>query len=138
MESNIQFAVCAWPGLSVKVAEKLTGVPTVKTAPLSGPVIVTVGLGLLTVTVAVHWLDVPLLSVTVSVTVVMPSGYGPAGDCVMVIGSPSGSKEPLSSEALAVQFALAETVTFWQIAVGGLLPHLPAPPALKIDWISLA
>ena len=47
-----------------------------------------------------------------------------------MIESPSGSKEPLSIEALAEQFELVVTVTLWQCASGGLFLHLPALPAL--------
>jgi hypothetical protein len=66
-----------------------------------------------------HELAAPCESVTVNSTVVVPSGYGPAGDCVTVIVSPlSGSEEPLLIEAVAVQFAPAATVTFWQLAMG--------------------
>ena len=74
-----------------------------------------------TVTVAVHWLVAPLLSVTVSNTLVVPSAYGPAGDWVSVRGPPSGSDEPLLIEAVAVQLAPAATVTFWHDAIGGWL-----------------
>jgi hypothetical protein len=60
------------------------------------------------------------LSVTVSVTKVIPSAYGPGGDWLNVIVSPgSGSNEPSSIEAFAVQFAPAETVTFLHFATGG-------------------
>jgi hypothetical protein len=78
-----------------------------------------------TVTTAVHELDAPLLSVIVKVTVVLPSGYGPAGDWVMVIGSPSGSKDPSSIDAFAMQEESADTVTFLHFATGGwlLLKH---------------
>src|SRR5262245_2002841 len=63
--------------------------------------------GALTVTVEEHWLVAPLLSVTVRSTFVVPTGYGPAGVCVIVKGSPSGSKDPLSMEAFAAQPAPA-------------------------------
>ena len=87
---------------------------------LAGQVIVG-GVVSTTVTVAWHWLDRPWLSVTVSVTVVTPSEYGPGGLCESVMVSPlSGSNEPLSIEALAVQFGPAETVTLWQRATGGV------------------
>ena len=46
-----------------------------------------------TVTVAVQVLEAEP-SLTVSVTVVFPLGYGPGGDCVTTIGSPSGSNDP--------------------------------------------
>ena len=65
-----------------------------------------------TVTVAEHWLETPRVSVTVNVTVVTPSGYGPDGDWLVVTAPPSGSDEPLSIEALAVQVGPADTVTF--------------------------
>src|SRR5258705_93591 len=48
------------------------------------------------------------LSVAVSVTDVWPNGYGPEGVCVIVMASPlSGSEEPSSMDALAVQVAPA-------------------------------
>src|SRR5262249_49973546 len=77
------------------------------------------GVASVTVTVAVHWLVAPLLSTTVSNTVVVPTGYGPAGDCVMVSVPPSGSNDLLSMDAGAVQVAPAEAVTLWHIATGG-------------------
>ncbi len=111
----------ALPQLSLAVAlpnaASLTTVPhpvalgPVETLTAGGAVIVG-GLLSVTVTVAEQELDAPLLSVTVIVTVVVPSGYGPGGDCVMVNVSPSGSEEPLLIEALAVQLGPAETVTF--------------------------
>src|SRR5262249_14488497 len=52
-------------------------------------------------------------------TLVVPTGYGPAGDCVIVSVPPSGSDDPLSMDAGAVQVAPAETVTLWHIATGG-------------------
>src|SRR5262249_24240561 len=64
--------------------------------------------------------------------------YGPAGDCVRVIASPSGSEEPSSIGALAVQLAPAETVTLWHAATGGLFLHLPALSARTMAWISAA
>src|SRR5882672_9454242 len=75
--------------------------------------------GSLTVTVALACAVAPLVSFTVSITVVMPCGYGPAGDCVSVIGSPSGSLEPLSMLALALPPGTADvTVTLWASAIG--------------------
>jgi len=65
-----------------------------------------------TVTVAVHCLESPGGSVTVNVTFVVPSGYGPGGDWLVVTAPPSGSNEPLLIEAFAVQVGPAETVTF--------------------------
>jgi hypothetical protein len=68
---------------------------------------------------AVQELDAPPASVTVSVTAVVPSGYGPGGDCVRVMVSPlSGSDEPLSIDALTAQLVPAVTVTFWHCATG--------------------
>src|SRR6266545_2589127 len=88
-------------------------------------------------TVAAHWLAAPLLSVTVSVTVVGPAGYGPGGVCTRVMGSPSGSKEPASTAAFARH---AETVTLRQRAIGARFLHNPAPAAVKMvctsDWLS--
>jgi hypothetical protein len=65
-----------------------------------------------TVTVAVHCLESPGPSVTVKVTLVVPSGYGPGGAWLVVKPPPSGSNEPLLIEALAVQVGPADTVTF--------------------------
>src|SRR5689334_14312760 len=80
-----------------------------------------------TVTVAVHCAVAPRGSFTVSKTVVVPFGYGPAGDCVIVNGSPSGSDEPSLIEAFATQFASAETVTFLHLATGTWLIVAHAP-----------
>ena len=65
-----------------------------------------------TVTVAEHCLESPGVSVTVKVTVVVPSGYGPGGDWLVVTAPPSGSNEPLLIEAVAVHVGPADTVTF--------------------------
>ena len=71
-----------------------------------------------TVTVPFQRLDAPLLSVTVNVTEVWPRGYGPGGDWLIVIGSPSGSDEPSSTEAFAAQLDPADAVTFRPLASG--------------------
>ena len=77
-----------------------------------------------TVTFAVHVAVAPNLSVTVSTTLfVVPFGYGPAGDCESVIGSPSGSLDPSSMLAGAVHVVSVgpvNTVTFLHFAIGGL------------------
>src|SRR5437867_4214928 len=78
----------------------------------SGPVLST------TVTVAVACEVAPLGSVTVSRTLVVPNGNGPAGDWTIVIGSPSGSKDRSSTEAIAVHSGPAETVIFLALATG--------------------
>ena len=81
-----------------------------------------------TVTLPVAWLVAPFGSTTVSRTVVVPSGYGPAGDCVIVSGSPSGSDDPSSIDAAAPQVSgLAETVTFFAFAIGTLFGVVQAP-----------
>src|SRR5947209_4691843 len=49
------------------------------------------GVGSITVTLAVQEFDAPWLSVTLRVTGVVPNEYGPGGDWIIVIGSPSGS-----------------------------------------------
>jgi hypothetical protein len=72
-----------------------------------------------TVTLPVAWLVAPRGSTTVSSTGVVPSAYGPAGDCVIVNGSPSGSDDPSSIDADAMHVsALAKTVTFFAFAIG--------------------
>jgi hypothetical protein len=59
------------------------------------------------------------LSVTVKVTLVTPTEYGPGGAWLRVISSSwSGSKEPLFMDAAAVPLGPAGTVTFRQIATG--------------------
>src|SRR5881394_4006703 len=86
----------------------------------------------ITVIVAVQVSLPPRLSATVSVTVLVPNGYGPAGLRLKVIGSPSGSLEPLSTSAavtVAWQFASADLFTFWQMAVGGRFAYTYAAPA---------
>ena len=59
------------------------------------------------------------MSTTVSITLVIPTGYGPAGVCVNVIASPSGSEDPLLIFAVAVPPMLAAiTETFLETAMG--------------------
>jgi hypothetical protein len=58
---------------------------------------------------AVAWSG--LLSTTVRVTFVVPSVYGPAGDWVSVTPSPSGSNEPLLTDAFAVLHRLLSVGT---------------------------
>ena len=48
--------------------------------------------------------------VTVSVTSVDPKEYGPAGTWSRVMGSPSGSKEALSTEMVAVQLSISVNI----------------------------
>src|SRR5262249_24045174 len=82
-----------------------------------------------TVTVPGHLQVAPLLSVTVSVTDVVPTLYGPAGDWVTVIVSPgSGSDDPLSMEAGAAHSpGLFVSVTFLQRATGGVSGAVAVP-----------
>ena len=74
--------VLATPQLSATVGEKLTTAPA---GDVAGSVTsagqVSVGAVVsFTVTFVVHMADAPVSSVTVSVTDVVPSGYGPVGD----------------------------------------------------------
>src|SRR5438094_56368 len=62
--------------------------------------LITGGVWSTTVTVAVHEAEAPLLSVTVSVTVCGPVPDNVEGATVRMIGSPSGSKEPLLTSAV--------------------------------------
>ena len=90
--------------------------------PLS---VMTGGVVSTTVTVALETLDAPCESVTVRVTVVVPMEYGPAGICARVMASPlSASKEPSLMDAFAVQVLSAATVTFFDLAVGGMFFEL--------------
>ena len=72
-----------------------------------------------TVTVVEHVSDAPLSSVTVNVTTVIPNPYGPSGLWLVVIGSSSGSYDPLSTSASALQSVPAKTVTLLHSATGG-------------------
>src|SRR5215471_9659446 len=81
-----------------------------------------------TVTAPLAWLNAPFGSVTVSCTGdVVPSAYGPAGDWTNVSGSPSGSNDPSSTDALAVQAGPAGTVTALAFATGGWFGGSQAP-----------
>lgn len=73
MLSNVQVAVCV-PGLSVNEPVKVTDAPFAKIAPLAGAVIVTVGLGFVTVTVCWQLDELFAESVAVQVMVVAPTG----------------------------------------------------------------
>src|SRR5579864_3812042 len=76
------------------------------------------------------------VSVTVRVTGVVPSAYGPAGAGVKVRASPSVSNEPLSMEAVAAvqTFKSVGAAVFLQIAMGapvqGLVILVPYCAAL--------
>jgi hypothetical protein len=73
------------------------------------------------------------VSVAVRVTAVVPSGYGPAGVWLTVTVSPSGSEEPLSTDAADVVHIPGSVgvVTFWHLAIGGPPPTLvDASPAV--------
>src|SRR3989449_2234051 len=76
-----------------------------------------------TVTSAVQKAAAPCESVAVRVTLVVPFLYWPEGVWVSVITSPSGSEEPLFTDADAAVQAPGSvvTVTFLQMACGGLL-----------------
>jgi hypothetical protein len=102
---------------------------------LPGAVFVTIGAGQTingaslstTVTVPSAWLVAPFGSVTVNITGVVPRGYGPGGDCVIVSGSPSASDEPSSMEALALHVSSATAVTFFAFATGTAFGVVHAP-----------
>ena len=65
---------------------KLTGVFTAYTAPLGGPVMVTTGLGFVTVTVKLQVAWLLLASVAVQLTVVVPTGkVAPDGGMQLVV-----------------------------------------------------
>ena len=69
-------------------------------------------------------LDAPDGSVQVTVTVLVLGPNGPVGLTVQLIGSPSGSNDPLSTSAsvkLPRHMALAEVEKFLHSATGGLL-----------------
>jgi len=89
-----------------------------------------------TVTVAVAWLVAPMGSTTVSRTDVVPGGYGPAGDWVIVSASPSASDDPASTDAVAPQLSSAATTTFRAVATGawfgGLHAPMQAPATLSV------
>src|SRR5690349_8733953 len=85
---------------------------------MSGGHVIAGGVLSTTVTVAVQWSEAPEGSVAVNVTLVAPSEYGAGGAWLRVRGSPSGSLEPLSTDAAAVQDGPAATVTSWHEAFG--------------------
>src|SRR3954467_5406527 len=117
-------SVTASPALVVTVAANPTGCAVNDGL---GDAVTIVRVVLATVTTAVAWLVAPCGSLTVSTTVVCPIGYGPAGDCAMVSGSPSASDEPLSIEASAVPVGPDGTVTSFTTAIGTWLGvHRPA------------
>src|SRR5205814_10311579 len=64
-----------------------------------------------TITLAQQLLEDDLMSVQVSFTEVVPRAYGLSGDCTQLKESPSGSNEPPSIEAEALQLPPAITVT---------------------------
>ena len=66
--------MCVSPRLSVKVAVKGTEVLTGKIDPLGGPVIVTTGLGLVTIMICWQVAGLPEESVAVQVMMVVPTG----------------------------------------------------------------
>ena len=74
-----------------------------------------------TVTVVAQEDDSPRPSVHVSVTSRVPRPYGPPGVCTQVTASPSGSLEPLFTEAVAPHTAPAVAVALWQRATGAWL-----------------
>lgn len=103
---SVKCSVADWP--AVTVTDGSVGLNVKLSVP-----------GLTTVTMAVACAAAPFVSVTVSVTFVLPCGYGPGGVCVMVNGSPSASDEPLLMLAFALPPSVADaTVTFWAIATG--------------------
>src|SRR5262245_25896721 len=89
-----------------------------------------------TVTVPVHVENSPLLSVTVSVTIVVPAPNGPAGDWLSVIVSPgSGLNEPLLMDAGAVHTpAVLDIVTFVRSATGGVFVGAHTTLAVLPEW----
>src|SRR3954471_19952925 len=95
-----------------------------------------------TVTLAVAWENAPLLSVTVRITGVTPTGYGPGGVCVTVMVSPgSGSEEPSFTDAFALQAKPEVTVTSLALATGGSLTTqelMQAPATFKVYFVPMA
>lgn len=66
------------------------------------------------------------LSTTKSFTGVIPNVYGPAGDCVAVTPSPSGSKEPLLMDAVALVHRLKSVETMTELhSASGSTPIVP-------------
>src|SRR5438552_579158 len=107
--------------LSDAAGAKLTTAPEREVASvtmLPGQVM-TGGVASNTVTVATQLSNAPSLSVTVNVTLVSPSGYGPEGDWDSVIVPALRENEPSSMEASPLQLAPADTVAFLHRAAGG-------------------
>jgi hypothetical protein len=134
--------------VQLAVALQLVAPGPVLTVMSDGQPVITGAVVSFTVTVALHVLEAPWLSVTVRITLVVPSGYVSEWFAEKDSVSPaSGSEEPLFSseaETVAVQFAPAGFVTFWQMATGGRLPvtvrrtWVPGPtPMPLIDGFAL-
>ena len=107
--------------LSVAVAANVAGawqVPGTTFTTMGAKHVIAGAVSSTTVTVPVAWLAAPFVSVAVRSTVVVPSGYGPAGDCVIVNRSPSASDDPSSIDALALHVLFADTVTSFAFATG--------------------
>src|SRR6266568_835872 len=68
-----------------------------------------------------------LLSTTVSPTLVVPNEYGPAGDCVTVTLSPSGSYDAAFTDAFALEHRLRSVPT-----VAGLQSALGETPMVPV------
>ena len=110
-EDGVQITVTFGSQLSVAVVTNRTTVPEVlvHSATRFGGQVIAGGVVSVTLTTAIQVLDAFWLSVTVSITGVVPRGYGPCGVCVSVTGPPLGSKEPTSTLASAEQFSPATT-----------------------------
>ena len=89
-----------------------------------------------TTIVAEHEFVPPRLSVTVSVTELVPNAEGPDGVSTRLTMLPSGSYEPLSTWAaltLAWQPVPAGTVMLWQTATGGMLAASQTSVAVPVN-----
>src|SRR5438309_1682871 len=74
-----------------------------------------------TTTNAAQVLRPPLPSVTVNSTWLVPGPYGPGGVWLIITGSPSGSVEPLLTEASTRQCVVTDRTAFVHRAIGGRL-----------------
>src|SRR5215471_1923220 len=105
---KVHWAVWEPPGLSVKIPVKVTFVIAAKMEPLAGPVIVTAGLGFVTVTCCVQEAELFAVSLAVQVITVVPNAYG-AFNGWLSLRNPDTVVGPQLSVAVASPgFTLAE------------------------------
>jgi hypothetical protein len=109
--AGASFVTVTAPGhASTAVGVPRTGVSSTVTVT-SGGGVKTGGVRSTTVTFAVHVAAGLAVELTVSVTLVIPSPYGPAGSCARLTATPVGSEEPASTDATVAEQVSASVGT---------------------------